>query len=200
MSRRPADLDRALPPELSERFAAVGMEPAPTTLGEWVESTRTVLESAHLPTGLEAMCTADRNRHEATVDGERRHFHCVLDTLLLPFVVDGGDSFEVRARSPQSGNRIDITVSREDIVVSPETAVMSFGFAEEFDRSLEEPVDASVGYEAFCPYVNAFEDRETYDWWADGNEEAVTIGLTFEEGHALARALEGAAIVGSDSL
>lgn len=200
MSQRSPRLDRALPPELAERFAVVGMEPAPTTLGEWVESTRTVLDSADVPTKVEAMCTTDHDRHEATIDGERWHFHCVLDTLLLPFVVDGDGPIEVRSRSPLSGVRIDVTVSREDVVVTPETAVMSFGFAGELDRSSEEPIDASVGYEAFCPYVNAFEDREAYERWADVTDEAVTIGLTFGEGHALARALEGAPIVGSDSL
>jgi len=200
MSQREPDLDRELPPELSERFAIVGMVPAPTTLGEWVESTRRVLESADLPTGLEAMCTTDRDRHEATVVGETRYFHCVLDTLLLPFVVDEDDPIDVRSRGPLSGDQIDVAVSREEVVVSPETAVMSFGFAAELDRPTGEPIDASVGYDAFCPYVNAFADRNEYERWAEGTEEAVTIGLTFDEGHALARALEGAPIVGSDSL
>lgn len=196
-------LERELPSDLTDQFAAVGaavgLERAPKTMGEWVELTTSTLDDADVPTGLEAMCTADRDRHEATFGDRTRRFHCVLDTLLVPFVVDSDEPVEVHSESPQSGETIEIQVSREELAVSPETAVMSFGLATDFGEITGDQIDPTVGYELFCPYVNAFVSREEYERWADETDEAITIGLSVSEGYELAHALEGSPTGPSDS-
>lgn len=179
--------DRELPPELADRFARVGLAAAPTTFGEWIALAGSSLASADVSLGLDAMCTTDRDRHEATIEGETRYFHCVLDTLLLPFVVDG--PVTVRSESPSSGEVVEIRVSRDGVTVSPEDAVMSFGIAADVDERADHAVDSELAYETFCPYVNAFASRQEYEAWADATGDAVTVGLTMAEGFALARAL-----------
>lgn len=183
-------LERELPDELADQFAAIGLAHAPETVGEWIELTTSVLEDADLPTDLEVMCTSDHGRHEATFGEETRHVHCVLDTLLVPFVIDADEPVTARSKSPESGEIIEILVTREEISTSPETAVMSFGIATDIEEPIDDPIDPTVIYELFCPYVNAFTSREEYKQWADETEEAITIGMPMEAGFALARAIE----------
>lgn len=201
MSQHDSIRDRELPEEIAAQFAAVGLDRAPATVGEWLELTMEVLDHADVPTGLDALCTTDRHRHEATVDGETRSFHCVLDTLLLPFIVDAEEPVTVRSQSPESGEIVKIRVSCDDLEVTPRDAVMSFGIAA--DADVEGPpgdaIDPTAAYEMFCPFVNAFTSREEYDRWAEETEDAITIGLTMAEGHEIARALEESHSVPSDS-
>lgn len=201
MSHHDSVLDRELPDPMVDRFAAIGLERSPETIGEWIESTTDVLEASNVPTGLEAMCTADHERHEATFGGETRYFHCVLDTLLVPFVTDVDEPVTVRSRSPVSGDIVDVRVSREEIDVSPDDAVMSFGIAADVDVEgpLGGAIDPELAYELFCPYVNAFTFRDEYERWADETESAITIGITVVEGFELARALSGSPTVSPDS-
>ena len=193
--------DRELPEELAKQFAAVGLDRAPRTVGEWLKLTMKLLENGGFPTGLDAMCTPEHDRHAATFGGETHHFHCVLDTLLVPFVVDVKAPVIVRSQSPQSGEIIEVSLSRNDIEVSPGDAVMSFGIATDIgiEGSTGDAIDPAIEYELFCPYVNAFASWEEYERWADQTDVAITIGLSMVEGFALARALEGSPTVPSDS-
>lgn len=201
MSQYNSVFDRELPKELAEQFAAVGLDRAPRTVGEWLELTMKMLEDGEFPTGLDVMCTSEHDRHEATFGGETHHFHCVLDTLLVPFVVDVNEPVIVRSQSPQSGEIIEISLSRDDIEVSPGGAVMSFGIATDIgvEGSTGDAIDPAIGYELFCPYVNAFASWEEYERWADQTDVAITIGLSMVEGFALARLLEGSSTVPPDS-
>lgn len=190
MSDRESPIEeRELPAELGERFVAIGYDRVPRTFGEWIEATSELLEATDVPTGFDAMCTDERTRHRATFGGETRHVHCVLDALLVPFVIDDGEPVEVRSRTPGSGDPIDIQVSRTAVSFSPETAVISFGIASEFDGSLGDGVDPATAYELFCPFVNAFPSREHYERWAASTDEAVSVGLPMAAGYELARAL-----------
>lgn len=134
------------------------------------------------------MCTSDESRHEARTDGESRHFQCVLDTLLLPFVVDG--EVKARSRSPVSEAVVEIEASQQDVRVDPDDAVMSLGVA--VDAAPPQDVSDALpeyGYGALCPYVNAFPDRAEYDRWAESADDAVTMALPLTEGFALADGL-----------
>lgn len=181
--------ERELPTEVGERFVAIGYDRVPRTFGEWIEATSALLEATDVPTGFDAMCTEERTRHRATFDGETRHVHCVLDALLIPFAIEGVGPVVVRSRSPESGALIEFEVSRTAVSFSPETAVISFGVASEFDGSLGDGIDPATAYELFCPYVNAFPTREVYERWAASTDDAVSVGLTMAEGYELARAL-----------
>lgn len=126
-----------IPSAIAEEMAALGLTELPTTLGEWADATTQLLRDKDINVGVEAMCTADRDRHKAQIGGDVQCFHCVLDTLLIPFVQDDSDVIDIRSRSPVSGDIVEITASRESIDVTPEAAVMSFGVA----ATVEEPTE-----------------------------------------------------------
>ena len=120
--------DYDIPPELADKIQiAFGLNEPPATLGDWVDATANLLDDADITVGFEDMCTADASRHEAQIGGEAHHFHCVLDTLLLPFVVEDQSTFDVRSRSPVSDTIVTLTVSSDTVEVTPTEAVMSFG-------------------------------------------------------------------------
>ena len=185
-----------IPSTIAEQMVALGLVEPPATLGEWADATMQLLRDKDVTVGVEAMCTVERDRHEAQIGAEVQCFHCVLDTLLLPFVQDDSDVVEIRSRIPLSGGIIEITASRESINVSPEAAVMSFGVAVDVEEPTDHTITPDLAYERFCPYVNAFTSQAEYERWADETPEAVTMGLPMDVAHALARYLNERSLYG----
>lgn len=183
-------MDREIPPDVADTFqTALGLDEPPKTIGEWVAATTQLLDDVGITVGLEDMCTTDTSRHEARFDNEVRHFHCVLDTLLVPFVLDEPTTVDIRSRSPVSDTIIELSVTREDVSVDPESAVMSFGVAADVGPPDDLEASPALAYERFCPYINAFIDEGEYDEWAAATLDAVTMSLPLTEGFALAQTL-----------
>lgn len=181
--------DRGIPDELATAMRrAFGIETAPGTLGEWAEMTAHVLDDADFEFGLEAMCTADESRHVAWIDGDPQTFHCVLDTLLVPFVVDES-TVQVRSESPVSDATVELAVTTEDVSATPPEAVMSFGVASDVSIPTDRELDPQVGYTRFCPYVNAFPDETEYEQWARETRDATTMAVPMSTGFELAQRL-----------
>lgn len=182
--------EREMPSRVAEQFAvALGLEQQPDTLGDWVDGTAKRLEAAGITFGVDEMCLTDSSPHRAQTDGETRYFACVLDALLLPFLLDDFREVEVRTKSPVSDSATEVRVSETDIVVEPSGAVMSFGIAG--DTTPPDSRDGVLGFGTaqFCPYINAFVDEAEYDRWAEETPEAVTMPLPLEDGFELASAL-----------
>ena len=178
-----------IPSAIAEQMAALGLTEPPATLGEWVDATTQLLRDRGVDVGVEAMYTVDRDRHEAKIGDDVQCFHCVLDTLLLPFVQDDSEVVEIRSRSPVSGDIIEMHVSRDGIDHTPEAAVMSFGVAADIEEPAYDAINPDLAYERFCPYVNAFTSKAEYEQWAQETPEAVTVGLPMDDAYALARNL-----------
>lgn len=179
-----------MPDDVATTFeAALGLESRPETVGDWIDATARRLDAAGISFGVEEMCLTDASPHSARIDGQTRHFACVLDTLLLPFVLDEPDEVVVRTHSPVSETVIDVTVTREGITVAPDDAVMSFGIAGDTDSPEDRDGVLANGTVQFCPYIDAFADDAEYERWADETDEAVTMMLPLEDGFALASAL-----------
>lgn len=110
--------DRRSPDSVAEQFGvALGLAEPPTTLGEWADETTRLLADVGLTVGMEEMCTSETSRHEVRVGDDVRHCHCVLDTLLVPFVLAEPTTVDVRSRSPVSSTVIELRSSRDDISV-----------------------------------------------------------------------------------
>lgn len=178
-----------IPSTIAEQMVALGLTEPPATLGEWADTTMELLRDKGVTVGVEVMCTAERDRHEAQIGTEVQCFHCVLDTLLIPFAQDDPDVVEIRSRSPVSDDIVEITASRESINVTPEAAVMSFGVAADVEEPTDDAITPDLAYERFCPFVNAFTSQAEYEQWADETPEAVTMGLPMDVAYALARYL-----------
>lgn len=191
MDHETAVANREISPRVAASFQQVfGLDDRPETLGEWAEATASTLDDADVTLGVEEMCLTDESPHEARVGDEVEHFACVLDTLLLPFLRDEPGAVEVRSRSPVSEAVVEATVSAEDISVSPDGAVMSFGVTADPDPPAA-ATDAlyEYGYANFCPYIRAFADEAEYEEWAADTPDAATMALPLTEGFELARRL-----------
>lgn len=177
--------DRELPRPVAERFRrAFGMDDAPATFGVWADATARTLDRAGFTLDVDAMCLTEESPHKIHVDGDQYHVRCVLDTLLVPFLFETL-TVEVCTRSPVSGTDVEVTVTHEDILVVPDSAVMSFGIAADTPPLSERGGPLAAGPELFCPYIVAFADEREYERW-DETADAVTTPLTLSEGYGLA--------------
>ena len=178
-----------IPSALAEQMTALGLTEPAGTLGEWADATTQLLRDEGVNVGVEAMYSVDRDRHEAKIGDGVQCFHCVLDTLLLPFVQDDSEVVNIRSRSPVSGDIIEMHVSRNSIDFASEAAVMSFGVAADGEKPTDDAIKPDLAYERFCPYVNAFISEAEYEQWAQETPEAVTMQLPMDDAYALARNL-----------
>lgn len=191
MTTEPTIRETELPVALGDRFETVlDAEEPPATYGEWAATTATVLQEADIFFDVEALCTTDESPHRATFgDGEVQYFRCVLDTLLVPLVLDDAEPVAVETKCPVTGEAVELRVTREGVIATPDDAVVSFGI----DAEPGEPADLDrhplQAYGQFCPYINAFADRAAYDEWAGATSEAVTTPLSVVEAFELAELL-----------
>lgn len=179
--------NRDLPPALAERFGTVlDLDDPPATLDEWAEATADRLDAAGVTVGVDELCTATESRHEARIGDERWQFHCVLDALVAPFVLDDAETAEIRSECPASGEIVEIDVGTDHVSVAPTSAVVSLGLAADVEppEAVTETVTA-YGHETFCPYINAFPDETAYEEWDAATPEAVTMPVPVEAAHRL---------------
>lgn len=180
--------DHELPPSLADQLTvALALDETPATVEEALERVLYRIEQTDVAIDLDSLCVAEETRHQARVGEETLYFHCVLDTLLLPFVLDNSGPIEIRSTSPISGGPIDITVTKDEIDVSPDQAIMSYGVAADIEIVESNTVSALTAYERFCPYVNAFSSRPEYERWDEETPDAVTMGLPIRDAFALVR-------------
>jgi hypothetical protein len=179
----------------------MGLNEPPATLGEWADAMSQLLKEADIAVGVEEMCTADSTRHEVRIGSDVQYFSCVLDTLLVPFVIDEPEIIDIRSQSPVSGDIIEIQASQDSIEVIPDDAVMSFGVAADVEALSDGGNGPVLAYDRFCPYVNAFSSEMEYEQWATETADAVTMGLPLKEGFTLAQTLaQRSSVAHTDSI
>lgn len=182
--------DQEVPSDLADTIqTAFGLDEPPATLGDWETAVSQLLDDSELSVGVEEMCIAEESRHVARIDGDSQHFHCVLDTILVPFLVPSESPVDVRSRSPVSDTVVELTVTHDAVEVTPTDAVMSFGLADGLEVRDAVDIDPALAYEWICPYINAFPSRTEYDQWERETSEASTMALSFPAGLELAKAL-----------
>lgn len=172
----PADLGRALGDRL--RVGRV------RTLRAFAEGVR---EHVGGPVATDDLCHApDPTPHWGERDGERHHFVCFYDAVVLAALSDR--PVDVRTESP-GGTVVEArAVGGEELRVDPEEAVFSVGCAADFP-AVGEPSTHEV-YDAVCPYVRAFPNVAAYDRWRR-TAPAPTVAAQLDGATELAAALVG---------
>lgn len=181
--------DHDVPPALADALeSAFALPDPPRTLQDWVVGVTDHLDGA-LAVGPADLCATDESPHVADVAGERLHFHCVFDALVVPFLAPDAPVVDVRSRSPVSGGTVELAVTRDAVDAKPPDAVMSFGLAR--GTEVRDPGDVSpaLAYERLCPYVNAFHSVDEYGQWAAETPDAATMPVAFPAGLELAETL-----------
>lgn len=179
-----APLETELPPDLATSLGRLLGRPPVETVAEWVAAVRREIGGG--PIGVEDLCHEETETpHWGELDGERFHFTCFYDAVVLAAIV--GDPVDVHTESPE-GTAIEAkAVGSADLEVDPPTAVFSFGVPEAVDPPAGEPRHGDV-YAAVCPYVRAFPDLASYDHWRR-SVPAATVAMPMAGSTELAAAL-----------
>ena len=184
---RGAPLDEPLPAELQTalgRFLGDDEDPV-RTLGDWAAAVRRLTGGGAI--AIEELChTETETGHWGELDGDRYHFACFYDAVILAAIAD--QPVEIRTESP-AGSVIEAHADGgTGLTVSPSDAVFSFGIDETVVASTADAPTLEDGYAAICPYVQAFPDPESYERW-DGTVPAPTVALPLAGATDLAAAL-----------
>jgi hypothetical protein len=178
-------LEARLPDEVRAALGRFLGKESVDTLGEWTGEVRQLTGGGSID--VDQLCHAEgETPHWGEVGGERYHFQCFYDAVILAAIEDrpvdihtvtpGGTVVEARA------------VGSEELSVTPNGAVFSFGIATDaHEESGDEPT-LEDGYAAICPYVKAFPDREAYEGWAD-DVPAATVAFPLAGATEVANAL-----------
>lgn len=177
-----------IPEELGDLYrVAYGMETRPETLGEWIDGFRASAKRTELwPPSLDDLCLTSSSRHLLHTDEETHAFHCVLDVLMAPPLLDGSGPYEVESTTPDGDATITAELSETHIDVTPGEAVVSLGAAESMGEQLNSGFDPGVVYGQLCAYVNAFPTREDYEAWAAETPEALTMAIPMDHAFEMA--------------
>lgn len=112
--------------------------------------------------------------HWAEVDGERYHFLCFYDAVILSALLD--EPVDIRTLSPDGEEIVAHAAGTSDLRVAPTEAVFSFGVEAAIESPGDDGPSRQTVYEAVCPYVQAFPDRAAYERWASAIP-AVTVAM-----------------------
>lgn len=178
-------LETSLPDDVQRSLGQMLGIDSVGSLFEWVTQLRQRLDGHSV--GIEDLCHADeRTDHWARLDGQRYDFLCFYDAVTLAAITD--EPVDIHTVSPDGTVITAQAAGADDLTVSPDDAVFSFGVASDVEPpGDEQPTHAHV-YSAVCPYVRAFPDRESYEAWAD-RVPAATVGLPLAGGTEMARVL-----------
>ncbi len=169
--------DIPLPKPLARRLSQVlGLKNIPSTLGGLASPGD---DSCCMLTPMDLLSSLPTN-HRVYFDDERVYTHCVLDALILPTL--RGRPAEVVSHDPESRQTVRFRISREGLEQNdgmPVQAVISLGVVADETKPL---------HEAFCPFVNLFVSRASYERWARSQTGLFTVPIPLHAAVALARA------------
>ncbi len=174
-----------LPDAVGESLGRFLGEGSVDSLGEWIERVRRRVGGSSID--VADLCHADgETPHRGTVGGETYHFQCFYDAVVLAALTE--DHVDVRTESP-GGTVIEARAEgTDDLRVSPEGAVFSFGVETAVDPPAGNGPSHADMYGAVCPYVKAFPDRDAYEQWAETTDGA-TVAMPLAGATDIARAL-----------
>lgn len=155
------------------------------TLGGWVAAVRHHVDGTAIT--IDDLCvTDDETEHWGVVDGEKYHFACFYDAVILAALVDG--PVNIRTASPDGAVIEAHAVGTDELTVHPDEAVFSFGINKDVSSPSKGGPNLTDGYAAICPYVKAFPNREAYDRW-EPSVHAATVEMPLLGATDLAAAL-----------
>ncbi|WP_135304873.1 organomercurial lyase [Haloarcula amylovorans] len=180
-----ATLDQQLPEDLRTVLGRFVGDESVETLADWSEQIRRQAGGGAID--VAQLCHTDEDTaHWGVMDGERYHFQCFYDAIILAALED--NPVAIHTVSPD-GVTIEVhAVGREELSVTPDTAVFSLGIALDAHEQSGGTPTLQDGYATICPYVKAFPDRDAYETWA-GDVPAVTVAMLLSGAAVFARTL-----------
>lgn len=178
-------LDAPLPDDLRMKLGLLVGDDSVDTLADWVTEIRQFTGGGAI--SIDDLChSTGETDHWGEMDGERYHFLCFYDAVILAAVADR--PVDIRTVSPGGTIITAEAAGSSDLRVTPEQAVFSFGVT----NGVEPPVDGAPSaadvYAAVCPYVRAFPGPAAYTDWAE-SAPAATVGMPLQGATTVAAAL-----------
>lgn len=186
-----------LPSDLADTFRQIGdRDDSPETLQEGLTIIHQALETSELDVSIEDLYQDGPTRHAVHVDESVHHVPCVMDGIIVAFTLDSRP-IEVHSLPPGGGKTVRFYITDDEVRVSPENAVASFGLEyTDDDRREVDNFEATLNDKSAipnaCALINAFPSSESYDQWeADvgdvgvmklGIEELVAVSQTVASG------------------
>jgi hypothetical protein len=178
-----------IPAEVGEALAtALDLPHRPETVGDWARAMARVVEREDLSVSPETLCTTPQSPHKAHFGNETQHYRCVQDAFIIPYLIGDVDTVDITTECPESGTRIEITVTDDGVEVEPSGGVMSIGVADDVTEPGGDADTPALAYENICPYGHAFSSRGAYAEWAEC-VDAVTMVTPLEHALHFARTL-----------
>jgi len=180
-----AVLETQLPADLRSALGSFVGGESVDTLGAFVGEVRRLTDGGAI--AVADLChTDDETDHWGTVGGERYYFRCFYDAVILAALEDR--TVDVHTVSP-GGTVVEVhAVGSDELSVTPEGAVFSFGIAAAAGEHSGDAPTLQDGYAAICPYVRAFPNRDAYERWAE-TVPAPTVATPLDGATAVAGAL-----------
>lgn len=172
-----------LPTDLAEAFRQIGdCDDPPETLREGLAIIEKTLDEVGVDVSLDDMYQSEPTRHAVYIGETVEHVPCVLDALIVALTLDT-DPIEIHSEPPGGGGRVKFRITGEEVTVTPESAVASFGLgyeeANEADlANVEKTLNEESANPTICSVINAFPDSEAYARWAVDVSEAGVMELS----------------------
>lgn len=177
-------LAEPLPLEIQSALGEFVGRDSVATLGEWVEEVRRQTGGGSMD--LEALChSGESTGHWGEMDGERYYFVCFYDAVIMAAIAD--EPVDIHTESPNGAVIEAHSLGGNGLSVRPESAVFSFGIRTDVVTGDDGPT-LQDGYQAVCPYVKAFPNRDAYEEWAE-TVDAATVAMPLVGATEIASAL-----------
>lgn len=192
MSTQSEDDRIELPPDVAEVFRRVGdRDTSPETLKEGFTIVEDILDNEEVSIGLDDMYQAEPTRHAVHVGDTVEHVPCVMDAMIVALSLETRP-IEIHSQPPNGGETIQFLVTDEDITVTPESTVVSFGIAhKEAEEADIGEVDKLLNEESTipttCSLINAFPNSKAYERWATIVSNGAVMELSVEDLVAISR-------------
>lgn len=178
---------KEVPAELAEAFRrAGGLDERPETFGEGYEVFTELLDEGGVTITLEDMYQSERTRHGVHARDTIEYVPCVMDAMIVALLLDT-DPVKIHSEPPEGDETVRFQVTDEEIAVTPEDAVVSFGLGLEesadpdldsLDESLNDP---NTPIPTTCSVINAFPNPAAYERWSANVTDAAVMELTVQE-------------------
>lgn len=192
VSTQPETDESPLPTELAEVFRRIGSHDVrPETLQQGFRIIAETFDAGDVDIRPKDLYQSEPTRHEVVVDGTVEYVPCVLDAMIVALGHEQRP-VEIRSESPDCGEVVRFRVGWDEIQVTPDGAVVSFGLGnrdpgEANPRTVKEQIDDGSTIPNSCSVINAFPNSEAYSRWAEDVSGAAVMELDVEEMVAIAR-------------
>lgn len=152
----------------------------PKTFRDGYDVFTELLDKAGVTITIEDMYHSEPTRHVVHAGDTIEYVRCVMDAMIVALLLDT-DPVKIHSKPPESDETVRFQVTDEEITVTPEDAVVSFGLGlkesadpnlESLDESLNDP---NAPIPTICWVTNAFPDSAAYEpWTTNVTDVAVT--------------------------